>query len=122
MRLKSFKDAKFAYAEYPGSYMYPSWFTPSVDDAPDAQRKVVIDNIPDGAAVVECRRWTNAFDSVTPTVLSSARFTKLQVRNPLALHTLSLFTVNRYSLSVSALLKLPEISLRRTGHELKFEA
>ncbi|PBK69924.1 hypothetical protein ARMSODRAFT_1018659 [Armillaria solidipes] len=79
VRLKSFKDAKFAYAEYPGSYMYPSWFTPSVDDAPGAQRKVVIDNIPDGAAVVECRRWTNAFDSVTPTVLSSARFTKLQV-------------------------------------------
>ncbi|KAK0190662.1 hypothetical protein F5146DRAFT_563319 [Armillaria mellea] len=79
VRLKSFKDAKFSYAEYPGSYMYPSWFTPSVDDAPDAQRKVVIENIPDGAAVVECRRWANASDSVMPTVLSSARFTKLQV-------------------------------------------
>ncbi|KAK0206825.1 hypothetical protein DFS33DRAFT_1381921 [Desarmillaria ectypa] len=78
MRLNSFKDAKFAYVGHPGSYMFPSWFTPSVDDAPGAQRKVVIENIPDGAAVVECRRWTNAFDSIMPTVLSSARFTKLQ--------------------------------------------
>ncbi|KAK0230487.1 hypothetical protein IW262DRAFT_407013 [Armillaria fumosa] len=122
VRLKSFKNAKFSYAEYPGRYMYPSWFTPSVDDAPDAQRKVLIENIPDGAAVVECRRWTNAADSVMPTVLSSARFTKLQVRNPLGFHTLTPFTVNRYSLSVSVLLNLPEISLRHTNREPKFEA
>ncbi|KAK0491300.1 hypothetical protein IW261DRAFT_80085 [Armillaria novae-zelandiae] len=78
-RLKSFTNAKISYVGCPGRYMYPSWFTPSVDDAPDAQRKVAIENIPDGAAMVECRRWTNAADSVMPTVLSSSRFSKLQV-------------------------------------------
>ncbi|KAG7447460.1 uncharacterized protein BT62DRAFT_930472 [Guyanagaster necrorhizus] len=78
VRLESFKDAKIIYKEHPASYMFPSWFTPSVDDAPDAKRKVVIDNIPDGAAVVECRRWTNAFDLITPTTLSCARFTRLK--------------------------------------------
>ncbi|KAK0499778.1 hypothetical protein EDD18DRAFT_1152527 [Armillaria luteobubalina] len=70
VRLESFQNAKISYVERPGRYMYPSWFTPSSS----------LRTYPMVPAVVECRRWTNAADSVMPTVLSSARFSKTQVR------------------------------------------